>query len=139
MIETEYINFHKLYETDIYICGHIFERAFLIDKIKEKSMILGEFYGDPTCAIIDLENKWCLVGGSTMFLWTAEKTNEIKDNNLKWALKLRQIEPNKVQILIDPWSDNSSIWEFDIMLIQSKKISDFNYYKDKEYSEIINW
>ncbi len=132
-------NFHKLSETDIYLVGHIYEIAYLIDKIKEYSIILGKFYGNPSCALIDKDNKWCLVGGSTLILWTLKKTSEIKDDNLCGTYEIRQTDSNKVQILIDPWANNSSIWELNIKIGERKKISDFDKYKNKEFSEIIEW
>lgn len=139
MTITQDNNFHKLSETDIYLVGHIYETAYLIDKIKEYSIILGEFYANPSCAFIDKNNKWCLVGGSTLILWTLKKTLEIKDDNLYWAYEIRQTDPNKVQILIDPWANNSSIWELNISTGERKKISNFDTYKNKEFTEIIEW
>ena len=80
-----------------------------------------------------------MVGGSTLFLWTPEKTIEIDDDNLSGACEFKQTETNKVQILIDPWADNSSIWELDTITAERKKISDFDNYKDKEFTETIEW
>ncbi|WP_461791425.1 hypothetical protein [Pedobacter sp.] len=132
-------NFHKLFETDIYLVGHIFETTYLIDKTNEYSIILGDSYGDPSCALIDKDNKWCLVGGSTLILWTPDNTVEIKDDNLYWASKLRQTDTNKAHILIDRWANNSSIWEIDINSTERKKLSDFDNYKNKEFTENIDW
>lgn len=100
---------------------------------------MGDFYGDPSCGLISNDNKWCLVGGSTLRLWTGSEVFEIKDDNLNWACKFRQVDANKVEILIDPWSDNSSVWELNIQTRENRKIKDFANYKDREYTDDIEW
>lgn len=102
-------------------------------------ILMGDFYGDPSCGLISNDNKWCLVGGSTLRLWTGSEVFEIKDDNLNWACKFRQVDANKVEILIDPWSDNSSVWELNIQTRENRKIKDFANYKDREYTDDIEW
>ena len=132
-------NYIKLHSTEKFIVGHIFETAYLTEIASGQTTIIGDFYGDPSCGLISNDNKWCLVGGSTLRVWTENEVYEITDDNLYWACKLRQIDNNKVEILIDPWADNSSVWEFNIKTKESKKIKDFDNYKDKEYTDEIEW
>jgi hypothetical protein len=101
--------------------------------------MIGWFIYDPTCALISYDNSWCLVGGDRLLLWTPKETFEIDDNNLKTIEAFRQININTVHILVDPWSDNSAIWEINIQTKQYKKLRNFNDYKDKEYTEDIKW
>lgn len=119
--------------------GHLFETAYLLDKRTGQTTFMGEFYGDPTCGLISSDNRWCLVGGSTLLLWTESNLTEITDNALYGAFKMRQTSPNTVEILIDPWSAHSSIWELDTQTMKKRKISDFDQYKDKQYTEDIDW
>jgi hypothetical protein len=72
-------------------------------------------------------------------IWTPEKTKVIDDEKLKWIHLLRFKNEEIVEILIDPWSDNSSIWEINIKTFEYRRIRDFDNYKNKEYSEIIDW
>jgi hypothetical protein len=132
-------NYIKLHATEKFVVGHIFETAYLTDIDSGQTTIIGDFYGDPSCGLISNDNKWCLVGGSSIKVWTENEVYEIKDDNLKWACKLRQIDSNKVEILIDPWADNSSVWEFNIKTKERKKIKDFDKYRDKEYTDEIEW
>ena len=101
--------------------------------------MLGWFIYDPTCALISDNNQWCLVGGDRLLLWTPNETFEIDDDNIKPIEAFRQIDSNMVHILTDPWSDYSAIWEFNIQTKQSRKLRDFNDYKDKEYTEDVKW
>lgn len=132
-------NFKILNETNKYVLGHIFEEAYLIDKETNERYELGSMYGDPSCGLIDRDNKWCVISGSTLIIWISEETTELKVDELYWACKLRQINKNSVQILIDPWSDNSAIWELNIMDKSYFKICEFKNYIDKEYTEQIEW
>ncbi|MBX3255386.1 MAG: hypothetical protein KF862_14690 [Chitinophagaceae bacterium] len=132
-------NFKILSETNKFILGHNFEDAYLIDKETNYRFELGNMYGDPSCGLIDKDNKWCIVGGSTLIIRTQDETTEIKADELYWACKIRQTNKNSVQILVDPWADNSSIWEINILDKSYFKVCDFNHYKGKEYTEQIEW
>ena len=132
-------NFKILDETSKYILGHVFEEIYLFDKETNERYALGSIYGDPSCGLIDQDNKWCIIGGSTLIIWTLKETTELKVDELYWACKLRQINQNNVQILIDPWSDNASIWQLNIMDKSYFKICEFKNYLDKDYTEQIEW
>jgi hypothetical protein len=132
-------NLKILNETNKYVLGHIFENVYLIDKNTNIESDLGQIYGDPSCGLIDIDNKWCVVGGSTIIIWTPKETNNIQVEELNWACRIRQKDQNSVQILIDPWSDSSSIWELNIINKTYFKISDFTHYKDRKYTEQIDW
>lgn len=131
--------FKILSETNKYVLGHIYEETFLIDKVSNVKFQIGSMYGDPSCGLIDEDNNWCIVGGSTIIIWTPKETTQLNVEELHSVCQIRQITPSSVQILIDPWSDNSSIWELDVFKRTYIKIRDFLNYKDKEYTEIINW
>ena len=132
-------NFKILDETSKYLLGHIFEETYLFDKETNERYVLGSIYGDPSCGLIDQDNKWCIIGGSTLIIWTPKETIELKVDELFWACKLRQINQNDVQVLIDPWSDNSAIWQLNIMDKSYLKICEFKNYRNKEYTEQIEW
>ncbi|MFN8358692.1 MAG: hypothetical protein U0264_02145 [Candidatus Kapaibacterium sp.] len=132
-------NFKILNETNKYVLGHIFEETYLFDKETNERYELGSMYGDPSCGLIDQDNKWCVIGGSTVIIWTTKETTELEVDELYWACRIRQINLNSVQILIDPWADNSSIWELNILDKSHFKICDFKNYKDKAFTEQIEW
>ena len=129
----------KLHETDQLVLGHIFENAYLTNKDTNDSIFIGHFYGDPNCGIIGSDNSWCLVGGYTLTLWTTNELTEIKDDTVNWTFKIRQTDTYKVEPLIDPWADHSSVWELDIQTKSLRKIKDFNDYKNQSYTENIVW
>lgn len=138
-ITTTNPNYIKLHETDKFVLGHVFEQVYLTEKATERVIFIGDFYGDPSCGLISRDNTWCLVGSATLILWTEMGVTEIEDSNLRWACKLRQTDTNTVEILIDPWADNSSIWEFNTHTRERTRIKNFDDYKNKEYTDDIDW
>ena len=128
-----------LYETESLLIEYEFEVAFLIDKKAGQTLVEEEFYGDPTCGLIDENNKWAVIAGEKLIIWTPKETKEIEDKDLKWVHALRTKDNHTIEILVDPWSDKSSIWELDTNTFEYKKIKDFSDYCYKEYTEDINW
>lgn len=126
-------------ETDKYMIGHIFEEAYLIEKSNGKEIVLGEFYGDPTAALISKKNEWAIVAGEHLAIWANERITKIEDDNLRWIYALRTNDDNTVEILIDPWSDKSSVWTLDMATLELRKVKDFNNYKDKEHTNKVVW
>jgi len=46
---------------------------------------------------------------------------------------------NTVEILTDPWSVKSAIWKLDLSTLYLIKIRDFPDYKERQYTETIEW
>ncbi|MBD8491343.1 hypothetical protein IFO69_21515 [Echinicola sp. CAU 1574] len=130
---------NTLYETDKLKLENEFEATFLTDKKSGKTLMEDDFYGDPNCGLIDKDNKWAIVAGEHLTIWTPKKWTRINDEELKWIHSIRIKNSETVEILTDPWNDNSAIWEIDTRTFDFKKIKDFEDYKDQEYSENVIW
>jgi hypothetical protein len=131
-------NFHKLHETKEFIVGYVYECAYLINKRKHKKIHMGDFYGDPKCGLIDSNNNWCFVGGNILSVWTTDRgIVEIEDKELAWICRARQVSDYDVELLIDPWSYEGSVWAFNIKTLERHKVKDYKL--DGEYSEQIDW
>lgn len=128
-----------LHETEHLVLAHLFEEVYLTIKITGERINLGSLYGEPICGLISSANDWCVVGGSELIVWVKGEVARIKDDELYWICRIRQKSETRIEILIDPWADHSSIWELDILTKARFKIKDFPYYKGKEYSETIIW
>jgi hypothetical protein len=128
-----------LHETESLLLKNEFEVVFLIDKKTDQILVEEEFYGDPACGLIDENNEWAVIGGERLIIWTPEEIKEIDNKDLKWVHALRAKDNHSIEILVDPWSENSSIWELDINTLEYKKIRDFSDYRDKEFIEDVSW
>jgi len=131
------LNFRKLEENEEFIIGHIFEDAYLIEKKTKKELYLGDFYGDPTCALISSDNSWCLVAGEGLVCWRRHHgIMHIKDDELKWIHEMKQIGPYDADFLIDPFSEKAAIWRFNIMSSAKQKLKDIQI-TPGDFTEII--
>lgn len=128
-----------LYETDDLILENVYESTWLKEKSTDKILFEDEFDSDPECGLIDADNSWAIVAGEHVTIWTPQNTKKITDGSLKWVHSLRLKNPSTVEILIDPWSKNASVWEIDIHTFELHKVRDFDDYKDKEYTAEVVW
>lgn len=108
---------NKLFESKNYIISHIYERVFLIFKNNNKSILIGEFYGDPTTAIISKNEDFCVVGGEGIIVYfindpyieyykdkySLTKWIEWGRENKKtvWIEKVEEIEDNIIQLSLE--------------------------------------
>jgi hypothetical protein len=117
--------------------AHLCEEGYLIQSASKEAIYLGWFYGDPTCSIIDKNNKWAIMAGTNRFvLWQSGTLHELSFAN---AHEMRQHNDETLHILTDPWSTDSAIWEFNVTNQQFNKIRDFKDYIDQEFTEEVNW
>jgi hypothetical protein len=132
-------NFTILYQTDKLIAGAIFENAYLIKLQPYQEIAMGDFYGDPSCAVIDEENKWCLIGGNTLTIWRVhDGCIHIDDENIKWLAQMRQTSSFTVELLVEGIANNKmSIWEIDINSSNRTKIRDIE--KGLKTVDTIDW
>lgn len=115
----------------------ISENGYLLNLDREDVTYLGWFYGDPTCALVDHDGKWAIMGGTDiMAIWS---NGILKEIEFCGAFDMRQTSPDTVHILIDPWYDNSAIWELNISAMEFKIIKPFTDYLNKEYTDEVVW
>jgi hypothetical protein len=91
--------------------------------------------------LISQDEKWCLVGGATLLLWDIEASSPVDwiSKDIAWVEDLKQIDIHKFQVLTDPWSETSTIWEIDTKHKTTHKIQSFTKYLDTAYTENIDW
>jgi len=128
---------HTIAETPELKLVHNYEEGFLIFKQEKIAIELGSFYGDPSCGIIDKDNQWVIIGGTDRsLLWLRGVITEL---SFKGLHDLRQIDKTIVEILIDPWSEHSAIWRYNITTGEQKKIRDFPDYREQPFTEDVIW
>lgn len=130
-------NLVKYGESKILILVSIYENGYLLHLDREEVTYLHWFHGDPTCALISQDSKWVVMGGDYLFIiWNQGVITEV---DIKGAFDVRQTDTETVHILIDPWYDNSAIWELNIATQDLKMIRPFTDYINTEYTENVTW
>lgn len=129
-----------LYETDRLKIEHEFENTWLVDKMTGKVLLEDDFYGEPDVALIDKNNKWAIVANLHLSIWTdTGRTTSIQTKEFRSIHSLRVKTERIVEVLTDPWSEISAIWELDIETFDINKIKNFTDYHLKEHTENIIW
>ncbi|MES1181632.1 MAG: hypothetical protein ABUL44_02440 [Flavobacterium sp.] len=138
-------NFKTLFENTVMTVGNIFESAYCYNKLTKEELPIFQFGNDPTCALVGKNNNWCLVGGDVLVLRTWVDNTLRKIGELKNIYAFKAIETYTIQILTDPWSEQSAIWKLEIDLNKLTrptsliKLKDFRGYFDKPLTEQIEW
>jgi hypothetical protein len=128
-----------LSETDLYVLFQEQEEVFLFDKDSNKEIWRTDMHGNATCGLIAFSNEWVVCGGHKLIIWKNNRLRVIEDPEIQWIHDIRQVGKNDVEILTDPWRDESAIWSFNIMTEMKVKVRDFQDYKAKEYTDNVIW
>ena len=115
------------------------ELAILTEKSTGEILLSEEFYGNPNCGVIDSKNKWVIIAGYHLIFWKKNKSRTYQNESFKWIHSIRIKNENIVKILIDPWSEKSSIWELNTENFELNKIKDFRDYRNKEFTDFVKW
>ena len=98
---------------------------------------VGDHYGDPTCAVINPSNNWCLSGGEGLVICCFEggmpcgpgasnppritmrelwrRTNPPPDGTDAWQVEGAWLyENDTVRVLVDPLSPEAGLYEVDV-------------------------
>ena len=67
------------------------------------------------------------------------KLTKFETEQFCWIERLRLINEDTIQILLDPWFQYSAIWELTVSNKSLFKISDFIKYKNLPYTDNIVW
>lgn len=126
-----------LFETDTHILQNEYEETLLMLKSSGEVLFELEFYGDPTCGVISEDGKWAAAAGEDLILWKNGHLHMIFGPT--WIHELRISEENKLEVLVDPWHEDSAIWEVDIESCSAHKKRDFPDYRALPYTNDIEW
>ena len=132
-------DFRIIEETDNFILGYLWEYSYIYDKRSRTEHFLCEFYGVCDCGVINDKEEWCVVGGDIIAVWKNNQVTIIDRAELAWVNDIRMKSTGVVELLIDPWSEKSAIYELDIESLTISKIADFTAYKNKPYCEKVKW
>jgi hypothetical protein len=111
-----------------YVITAEYEEVYLVGA-KQWRTLIGDFYGDPVCALIDQAEQWCLVGGTGLILYyfhapfqpytyntvTAQWHEWFREppTNLNVEM-VYQVDPDTVRFVVDPYADTAGIYELSI-------------------------
>ncbi len=107
---------------------HEYEVVWL-KRPRKRRIIIGDFYGDPTGAIIDSQERWCLMFGAGIILYylrppfqqyhyhqTTDQWLEFhRDRENLWFIENAwQVQPDLVQFTTDPVSEYAGTYHLEL-------------------------
>ena len=101
---------HELARSADYIVQHEYEQA-RVTAVDGRHASLGEFYGDPAVALIDVNEQWCAVAGEGLVLCRLEqpfgRCEEYfrQPGEVRWITALRQTGAFALE-----WRDEDEVW-----------------------------
>lgn len=126
-------------ESNKLVLEHEYEYVCLVRKSDKQVLLEDNFYGDPTCGLIDEGSTWVLVAGEHMTLWTSGGVEKYESEEFRDIYALRVKDLNTVEILTDPWAIFSAVWELDLKYKKLEKVKSFSHYHGQEYSDNVKW
>lgn len=73
----------KLAESANYKVFYEYESVFLVLKERNRKILIGDFYGDPECAVITDDEMYCIMGGYGLILYRLEEPFESFKYNIR--------------------------------------------------------
>lgn len=128
-----------LCENDSLRLLHQYETVFLVDRATGRILFESSGYGDPECGLLAEGGSWALIGADRLTLWRPARVQAFEDDELSWIHGLRFRDATTVEILTDPWSEHAAIWELDVETFVCRKVRPFPDYRDKEYTDHVEW
>ena len=116
-----------------------FETTRCIDKLSGEILFEDEFYGDPECALISPDSSWVIVAGEHITVYNRREVLRLSGSNLDWIVSMRVKSAEIVEVLTDPYSHFSAIWEINTTNWLINKVRDFPDYYEKPFTENIQW
>lgn len=126
-------------ETDQLILEYHYESVTLKEKSTGNILFADDCYGEPSCGLIDKEQRWAMIAGESLMLWTPGQTKHIDHADVTWVHAMRVKTPAIVEFLVDPWSAVAAVWQINLSTFELTKIRDFDAYKTREYVDEVVW
>ncbi len=105
---------------------------------------VGEHYGEPTCAVINEIDGWCVTGGEGLVVTAFEQGFPLRNDAARRRVTQRSLwrcdsfspptglrwfvfgawlaGPDQVQVVVDPGSDHAGLYEVDVRTLAWQKL-----------------
>ena len=132
-------DFRILAESSLFVLGHEFETVLLVDRRTGDRHAIREHYGDPCCGLIGPDDGWFVVGGAglTYFDFQRGEQSFLRDPVLLFVHAIRLEASDRVRVLVDPWSDEASVWELDVGGSCMTKLHDGPNLRGEPFRELV--
>jgi hypothetical protein len=102
-----------LAESHNYLLVHEYEQVFVCARSTGERTEAGSHYGDPQCGVIAPDESWFATGGEgiVIFSFNGGLHEYLRRSASTFFVSAMRFEaPNGLRVLIDPWSNEASVW-----------------------------
>lgn len=138
-----------LAESEAYRIERVYELAYLVDKKHRLRLAIGDFYGDPDCALIAPDETWFAVGGDGLVYYDFERgirsffrvghAPEPRKSDPTFLHDMRLNDETSIRILLDPWADYASVWRLHVPELSLTKLMDGPSLVDEPWREDVKF
>jgi hypothetical protein len=115
--------------------SHEYEVVYL-DRPNAPKVVIGDFYGDPSCAVISPGETWCAIAGAGLIIYFLKEPFEPyqydrltdqwiefgrEKNDLWWVESLTALSDTQLVFTTDPNGDRPGTFNYDIVSGEVKK------------------
>jgi hypothetical protein len=94
-----------------HVLEYEYETVFAYWRVNGQLKIVGDHLGDPACGVIAPDGSWFAVGGEGVSVFTRSgEANTFLRHPLFHVSAMKLDGNDSVRILVDPSSDNASVW-----------------------------
>lgn len=108
-----------------YVISHEYEEVFL-HGVGQEPIIISDFYGDPECALIDWDERWCIVAGCGLILYylhapfqpyqyDTATTQWVEwgrtPSDVLWVEAIYKVDRDYVRFVVDPYGEKAGIYQ----------------------------
>ncbi len=126
---------NQLAKSKSYKVSHEYEVVFL-ERVHGSDVIIGDFIGDPTCAVISPSEQWCAIGGAGLVIYFLKKpfepytydcsTNQWIEfgreaDNTLWIENLTAISDDQLELITDQYGNRPGTYVYTISTGQLEK------------------
>jgi hypothetical protein len=123
-----------------YVLTHEYETVFIYCRVTEKSTVVGDHHGDPTCGVIAPDESWFATGGEGVLVYLPRTgVNTYLRDPVVHVSAMRLEGNDSVRFLVEPWSANASVWRLNPTSGDLSKLSDGPDLRDEPYQENVQY
>ena len=112
-----------------------------LEGIAHKPIVIGDFYGDPEMAIIDWNERWCIIAGSGLVIYYLKQPFEayqynyiteqwdecFRSPNNQWLIEtVYQVGDNQVRFVVDTNDKKAGVYELELDNLSVRNLQNFS-------------
>ncbi|MEM1093266.1 MAG: hypothetical protein AAGJ10_01565 [Bacteroidota bacterium] len=134
-------SYRVLAESEHFLLTHEYQSTFLVDKETAAQTPMGAHNGDPSVGIIAPDEAWFLIGGQGVVFHDQHSEQHVfwRDTPTLFVHDAKLCNDHIVRLLVDPWSREASVWDFDTRTLTLHKVRAGPNLREQPYRDQVDF